>query len=127
MMYIHIVFPRSGGPVSPSERFDGAASKESAMDGFEWDPRKEAKNIAERGLDFTAASRIWGGPVLERIDARRDYGETRVLAFGKADGRLMAVLYTWRDTNRRIISARKANQREQKRFKEEMEGRPAEN
>ena len=50
------------------------------MDGFEWDPAKEEKNIRERGIDFTMASQIWGRPVLEKIDNRRDYGETRISA-----------------------------------------------
>ena len=54
---------------------------------FEWDPAKEEKNIKERDLDFTTASRIWDGRVLEQIDDRRDYRETRILAFGKVDGR----------------------------------------
>ena len=90
------------------------------MEGFEWDPIKEERNIRERGIDFTLASRIWGGQVLEKIDDRRDYGETRILAFGTVDDRLMAVLYTWRGSNRRIISARKANRREQGRFEIEI-------
>jgi uncharacterized protein len=89
------------------------------VDGFEWDSAKEAKNIREREIDFTTASRIWDGPVLEEIDDRRDYGEVRILTFGKVDGRLMAVLFTWRNQNRRIISARKANLREQRRFEAE--------
>jgi uncharacterized DUF497 family protein len=93
------------------------------VEGFEWDSEKEAKNIRERGIDFATASRIWGGPVLEKIDDRRDYGEIRVLAFSEVMGRLMAVVYTRRGTNRRIISARKANQREQKLFKVEIGGR----
>ncbi len=93
------------------------------MEGFEWDSDKEAKNIRERGIDFATASRIWGGPVLEKIDDRRDYGEVRVLAFGQVVGRLMAVVYTWRGTNRRIISARKANRREQERFEAEIHDR----
>lgn len=95
------------------------------MDGFEWDLDKEAKNIAERGIDFTTAARIWGGRVLEQIDDRRDYGEVRILTFGKVDDRLMAVLFTWREPNRRIISARKANRREQRRFERETRGHPA--
>lgn len=86
---------------------------------FEWDPNKEERNILDRGLDFRTASRIWEGPVLEKVDARHDYGETRIMAFGKVNGRLMAVLYTWRGGNRRIISARKANGREQRRFEAE--------
>ena len=89
------------------------------MDGFEWDLEKEAWNIRERDVDFAMASRIWDGPVIEKIDSRRDYGEVRILAFGKLEGRLMAVLFTWRGENRRIISARKANRREQRRFEAE--------
>ena len=93
------------------------------MEGFEWDPDKEAKNIKERGIDFTTASRIWGGPILERIDDRRDYGEVRIEASGKVDGRLMIVVFTWRETSRRIISARKANRREQRRFETQIRRR----
>ena len=96
----------------------------AAQEGFEWDPVKEKRNIRERGIDFTLASRIWGGQVLERIDDRRDYGETRILAFGTVDGRLMAALFTWRGANRRIISARKANRREQTRFETEIGNPP---
>ncbi len=90
---------------------------------FEWDPDKEKRNIKKRRIDFTAASRIWGGPVVERIDDRRDYGETRIIAMGEVDGRLMVVVSTWRGTARRIISARKANRREKRRFEAEIRRR----
>jgi uncharacterized DUF497 family protein len=99
--------------------------RSSDVDGFEWDPDKEQKNIRERGIDFTMGSQIWRGPTLEEVDDRRDYGEVRILAFGTVDDRLMAVLFTWRGTNRRIISARKANRREQRRFKAEIRIYPA--
>ena len=82
--------------------------------------KKETENIHKHGIDFATASRLWDEPVLEREDERRDYGETRILAFGKVDGRLIAVLYTRRGANRRIISARKANRREQRRFEAEI-------
>ena len=95
------------------------------MPDFEWDPAKEQKNIEERNLDFGTAAQIWDGPVLERTDDRRDYGEARILAFGKINGRLTAVLYTWRGTTRRIISARKANRREQRRFEAEIREDPS--
>jgi uncharacterized protein len=88
--------------------------------GFEWDPAKEATNIRERNLDFETASDIWLSEVIETVDDRKDYVETRILAFGKVNGRLMAVLYTWRDPRRRIISARKANRREQRRFEAQI-------
>lgn len=98
------------------------------MGEFEWDPSKEAENLRKHGTDFTTASWVWRGSVLERVDDRRDYGEVRILAFGKVDGRLIAVIYTRRGASRRIISARKANRREQRRFKEEIgknDGPPA--
>jgi hypothetical protein len=54
------------------------------------------ENLRKHGTDFTTASWIWRGSVLERIDDRRDYGEVGILAFGKVGGRLIAVLFTWR-------------------------------
>ena len=96
------------------------------MDGFEWDPDKEEKNIRERGLDFATASQIWDGSIVEKIDERRDYGETRIIATGEFDGGVLVVVYTWRGEARRIISARKANSREKRRYNEEItrRGRP---
>jgi uncharacterized DUF497 family protein len=91
--------------------------------GFKWDLDKEAKNITERRIDFTTASQIWKGPLVERIDERRDYGETRIITTGEVDGRLMVVVFTWRGTARRIISARKANLREKRRFEAEIHRR----
>jgi uncharacterized DUF497 family protein len=88
--------------------------------GFEWDPAKEEKNINERDLDFATASRIWDGPILEKIDGRRDYGETRIIATGDFDGSVLVVVYTWRGEARRIISARKANSREKRHYEEEI-------
>jgi uncharacterized DUF497 family protein len=88
------------------------------MAGFDWDPRKELINIRERGIDFTTASWIWGGSVYERVDARRDYGETRIVAYGEAEGYVLAVVYTWRDQARRIISARRADRRERRIYQE---------
>ena len=90
------------------------------MADFEWDPDKETLNIEKRNLDFATASHIWDGSIVEKIDERRDYGETRIIATGEFDGRVLVVLYTWRGETRRIISARKANSREKRRYKEEI-------
>jgi uncharacterized protein len=98
----------------------GRPSATTVFGEFEWDPIKEARNIRDRDLDFATASEIWHDRVIEKIDDRRDYGEIRILAFGKVNERLTAVLFTWRGTRRRIISARKANRREQRRFETEF-------
>ncbi len=75
------------------------------MDHFEWDHDKEAQNIFKHAIDFATASLIWQGSVHERIDDRRDYGETRFQAFGTVGNRVLTVIFTWRGTIRRIISA----------------------
>ena len=55
---------------------------------FEWDPVKSDSTHQKRGFGFAYASRIFRGPVLEEVDARQDYSETRVKALGKIEGRL---------------------------------------
>ena len=92
-----------------------------AVDGFEWDSVKAQTNLEKHRTDFSMAIRIWERPVVERTDGRRPYGEIRMQAFGKIDGRTMAVIFTWRGTKRRIISARKANLREQRFFEKALQ------
>ncbi len=83
---------------------------------FDWDDRKNAANVAKHGIDFADASRIFEAPVLEGIDDREDYGETRVAAVGVVEGRVLFVVYTRRGETRRIISARKANRHERQAY-----------
>jgi uncharacterized DUF497 family protein len=90
---------------------------------FEWDSNKEEENIRKHGVDFTIASQLWDGQVFERTDDRHNYGEVRFLAFGEIEGRVLAVVFTWRGMTRRIISARKANPRERALFNEEARRR----
>ena len=84
--------------------------------GFEWDEDKRARNLAKHGVDFIDIVSMFGGELLENIDNRRDYGETRIRCLGELDGRVFSVVYVRRDENRRIISARKANVREQRAY-----------
>ncbi len=80
--------------------------------GFQWDEAKSDKCLAERGFDFEYAARIWNGDVSHKIDDRRDYGEVRIQALGQIEGRFYVVVFTWRDDNRHIISARRAHTKE---------------
>jgi hypothetical protein len=93
------------------------------MDKVEWDPDKEKENIRKHKVTFTMASHIWEGVVFEQYDDRHDYGESRFQALGEVNGRLMVVVFTWRGTARRIISARKANPREKRHFEAEIHKR----
>ena len=80
---------------------------------FEWDERKRQANLVKHGVDFRRVTGLFDGPMIEDVDGRKDYGETRINCLGEIEGRVYAVTYTWRGANRRIISARKANAREQ--------------
>lgn len=87
---------------------------------FEWDQAKSEANLEERGFDFEFASLIFEAPTLERADARKDYGEKRVIAIGLAEDVWLTLVYTDRLIEnrrvRRIISARRSNQRERKAY-----------
>ena len=89
---------------------------------FSWDARKSDRNLRERGFDFEFATQIFDGSTLERTDSRRDYGERRMIALGKAQEIALTVVYTDRaeaggEVNRRIISARKSDRREREAYK----------
>ncbi len=84
---------------------------------FEWDDTKSENCFRERGFDFAYAARAFFDPNrLVRADNRRCYGEDRYQLMGVIQQRLFVVVYTPRQDSIRIISARKANQREIKHY-----------
>ena len=84
--------------------------------GFEWDEGKRQRNLAKHGIDFVRAARIFDGRVVEWDDSRREYGERRMLVLGLAGHMVLFVVYTQRQRNRRLISARKASADERKAY-----------
>lgn len=86
---------------------------------FEWDEAKRKANIVKHGIDFRDVPEMFTSLMLVGSDVRKDYGETRKIGFGFVRGRLMAVAFTERAPNSiRIISARKANKREEAHYQE---------
>jgi hypothetical protein len=83
---------------------------------FEWDDEKYESNLAKHGVDFRRIATLFDGRVIEIVDDRRDYGEIRIRCLGEIDGRVYSVTYTWREERRCIVSARKANVREQRAY-----------
>ena len=81
-----------------------------------FDPAKRLRTLEQRGLDFLDAETVFAGPTIEVTDRRRDYGEVRIVCVGWLRGRAVIVVYTERNGTRHIISMRKANEREQRRF-----------
>lgn len=81
-----------------------------------WDPAKRAKTLAERGLDFADAAIVFEGVTVEVQDIRKNYGETRIICYGRLQGRMVVIGYVPRGAGRHIFSMRKANDREQERL-----------
>lgn len=86
-----------------------------------FDPAKNQKNIAERGLSFERVAEMEWDTVLLAEDIRRDYGETRIRVFGLLDGRLHIAVVTPRGEDLRVISLRKANRKEEILYEGERE------
>lgn len=82
-----------------------------------YDAVKREATLEERGLDFADAAMVFAGVTLDREDSRKDYGEARVVTLGHLRERLVAIVWTPTANGRRIISMRKANGREQTRFR----------
>ena len=84
---------------------------------FEWDENKNRENQRKHGISFNRAVRIFEGPRrLEKVDDRRDYGEERIAALGRSEGKILYVVYTWWGDVRRIISARRATKDERRAY-----------
>ncbi|MBO0905557.1 BrnT family toxin [Jiella sonneratiae] len=99
----------------------------ASWDVFEWDEAKRALNRAKHGVDFELARSLDRDVALIQPDLRRDYGEDRFQATGPIGTRLYVMIYTLRtDTSAgrdivRVISLRKANDREVLRYESETE------
>jgi uncharacterized protein len=81
-----------------------------------FDPTKNYRNIRERGLSFQRAADFDFATALLAVDARKEYGEVRYVAVGYLDYRLHVLCFTETEFGIRVISFRKANAREAKRY-----------
>lgn len=77
-----------------------------------YDPAKNTRNIAERGLSFERVAEFDFDGASFLIDDRREYHEVRQIAIGYLDGRLHHLCFVETATGIRVISFRKANARE---------------
>ena len=84
---------------------------------FSWDEPKREWAPATRGIDFfrVAFALFDGRPLLTAPTPRDD--EERFLSVGSIEGRFFAVIWTWRDGAVRIITARRARDAEEKRYR----------
>ena len=86
---------------------------------FEWDEAKNLENIRKHEIDFADVSEMFNRPMLIEPDDRFDYGEDRWFGIGFLGNGVAVVVWTERQGNViRIISARRANRYERKRFEQ---------
>ena len=87
---------------------------------IEFDDVKREITILARGLNMARANEVFNGSHMDQIDYRKDYGEVRIRTFGYLDDRPVFIVWTYRGAIRRIISMRRANEREIKKYERRM-------
>jgi uncharacterized protein len=81
---------------------------------FEWDSTKAASNLRDHRISFPYATRVFLDPQRQqKLDTREEYDEERWVVLGWVDEWVLAVVYTLRGSNIRLISARKADRNEE--------------
>ena len=81
-----------------------------------FDPAKNERNIASRGISFEVAEQFEWDTAMIAEDIRKEYGEARFQALGFIAGRLHAMVFTPRAGKIHVISLRRANRREVRRY-----------
>ena len=86
---------------------------------FTYDSAKNDSNLAKHGLPLSDAKLLDWDSAIRYIDSRKNYGEERHVALALIKQRLYCVVYVESKIAKRIISLRKANNREMKIYEEE--------
>lgn len=83
---------------------------------MEWDEEKSERNRVTRGFGFEIAHEFdWSAAIVERDD-RKDYGEIRYRAFGRAKALRLCIAFTVRGDETRIISVRRVHDKEARKY-----------
>ncbi|MGH8537551.1 MAG: BrnT family toxin [Gammaproteobacteria bacterium] len=84
---------------------------------YTWDEEKRKINRAKHGVDLADAVLIFEDFCLIREDVTEGYAEQRFLAIGRAGERILTMVYTLPEEDTiRIISVRRADRRERRRY-----------
>ncbi len=86
---------------------------------FEWDINKAKENLNKHHIDFQDATKVFLDPyqIIDE-DRRKKYGESRFKIIGMVYDMILVVVYTYRRDAIRIISARKAESYERRKYHE---------
>ena len=86
---------------------------------FTYDSAKNDSNLRKHGLPLSDAKLLDWNVAYSWVDQRKDYGEERRIALIPNNQRVYCVIYVESKIEMRIISLRKANNREMKIYEEE--------
>ena len=88
----------------------------STADDYEWDAAKRETNRAKHGVDFEDVRRFDWATAILGVDSRQ--AEPRMTAVGFIDTTLMVLIYVDRGDRTRVISLRKAEPHERRRYRD---------
>lgn len=81
----------------------------------EFDPAKDAANLAKHGVSLAFGARLFDDPALLILPSiRAEDGEDRYKAIGMAEGRLWTAVHVYRGGVVRFLSVRRSNDGEQR-------------
>ncbi len=87
---------------------------------LEWDDAKRNETLKRRGLDFADVASVDWTVAFTAEDTRANYGEVRFVTMAPIADRLCVFAWCWRGEALRVISLRKANDREVKRYEKAL-------
>lgn len=85
---------------------------------FQWDDEKRRANADKHGVDFPLIAEFDWQTAVVIEDRRRNYGERRYSATGLIGSRLHVVVFTPRGDGLRLISLRRANRRDERKWQD---------
>ena len=86
---------------------------------FEWDPNKAERNLKKHGIDFADATLVLYDDLAVTVLGDGEDEERFATLGADAFGRLLVVVFTWRNERIRIISARPATPKERRQYEGE--------
>ncbi len=90
---------------------------DTAEQQFEWNDDKRLLAIEKHGIDFTDAIRIFDGrPTTYAPSSQNHPDDQRWITTGDLDGLMISVVWIYRDSKIRIITARRARKNEKSEF-----------
>ena len=85
---------------------------------YQWDEQKAASNLRKHSVDFADAVSVFADELAITVENQGSTEERYVMLGLDAFGRVLVVVYTLRESEIRIISARKATRTERQQYTE---------